>query len=59
MLAARREEIAWVLSEGVYEIVPMQECRDAVLGHRQVSGSDTQENSIEVVCRRIQNEEAR
>ena len=29
MLAARREETAWVHSEGVYEIVPMQECRDA------------------------------
>ena len=28
-------------------------------GHRQVCGSDTQENSIEVVCKRIQNEEAR
>ena len=29
VLAARREEIGWVHSEGVYEIVPMQECRDA------------------------------
>ena len=29
MLAAKREEIDWVHSEGVYEIVPMQECRDA------------------------------
>ena len=28
-------------------------------GHRQVCGSDTQENSIEVVCKGIQNEEAR
>ena len=28
-------------------------------GHRQVCGSDTQENSIEVVGKRIQNEEAR
>ena len=27
--AARRQESAWVHSEGVYEIVPMQECRDA------------------------------
>ena len=27
--AARREEIDWVHSEGVYEIVPMQECKDA------------------------------
>ena len=29
VLAARREEIDWVHSEGVYEIVPIQECRDA------------------------------
>ena len=29
MLAARRAEIEWVHSVGVYEIVPMQECRDA------------------------------
>ena len=29
VLAARREEIDPVYSEGVYEIVPMQECRDA------------------------------
>ena len=28
-MAARREEIAWVHYEGVYEIVPMQECKDA------------------------------
>ena len=28
MLAARREEIDSVHSEGVYEIVPLQECRD-------------------------------
>ena len=29
VLAARREEIVWAHSEGVHEIVPMQECRDA------------------------------
>ena len=29
MLAARREEIDGVHSEGVYEIVPTQECKDA------------------------------
>ena len=29
VLAARREEIEWVHSEGVYELVPMQECKDA------------------------------
>ena len=28
MLVARREEIDWVHSEGVYEIVPKQECKD-------------------------------
>ena len=28
-LAARRQETDWVHSEGVYEFVPMQECRDA------------------------------
>ena len=41
----------------------MQECRDAGLkplelilgGHRQVCGSDTQENSIDVLRKRIQN----
>ena len=55
VLAARREEIDWAHSEGVHEIVP----GPALGGHRQVCGSDTQENSIEVVCKRIQNEEAR
>ena len=29
VLAARREEIAWVHSEGVHEIVPMQDCKGA------------------------------
>ena len=29
VLTARREEIDWVRSEGIYEIVPMQECKDA------------------------------
>ena len=29
VLASRREQIDWEHSEGVYEIVPMQECRDA------------------------------
>ena len=28
VLGARREETAWVHSEGIYEIVPMQECAD-------------------------------
>ena len=67
VLAARREEIDWVRSEGVYEIEPMPRVQRRghetvgpdLGGHRQVCGSDTQENSIEVVCKRIQNEEAR
>ena len=29
VLTARREEIEWVHSEGVYETVPMPECKDA------------------------------
>ena len=29
LLAARREEIEWVHSEGVYDMVPMQECIDS------------------------------
>ena len=66
VLAARREEIDWVHSAGVYEIVPMR-CKDACMipldpdldGHRQVCGSSTQENSIDTVCKRIQDEEAR
>ena len=29
VLAARRAEIEWVHSEGVYEIVPTQDCKDA------------------------------
>ena len=29
VLTARREEIEWVHSQGVYEVVPMQECKDA------------------------------
>ena len=67
MLVARREEIDRVHSEGVYETVPLQELQRCVhetagpdLGaHRQVCGSDTQEKSIGVVCKSLQNEEAR
>ena len=29
MVTARREEIEWVRSDGVNEIVPMQDCKDA------------------------------
>ena len=66
VLGARREEIDWVHSEGVYEIVPMQECRDAGMKPLDLMWVDTeksvdptQEDSIEAVCKRIQNEEAR
>ena len=41
MLAARREEIDWVHSEGVYEIVPMHECRDAGMKPSDLIWMDT------------------
>ena len=41
MFAARREEIDWVHSEGVYEIVPMQECKDAGMKPLDLIGVDT------------------
>ena len=41
VLAARREEIDWVHSEGVYEIVPMQECRDAGMKPLDLIWEDT------------------
>ena len=62
VLAARREEIDWVHSEGVYEIVPMQECRDAGVKPLDLIWVDTVvsvDPTIEVVRKRIQNEEAR
>ena len=54
-------------SEGVYDIVPMQECKDArqetvgsdLGGHRQLCGPKSQEDSIETVCKRRQDEEAK
>ena len=55
MLAARREEIDWVHSEGVYEIVPMETVGSDLGGHGQVCGPDTQEMSIETVCQGIGN----
>ena len=66
VLAARREEIGWVHSEGVYEIVPMQECRDAGMKPLDLIWVDT-DKSVDptrkkirsVVRKRIQNEEAR
>ena len=53
------------LHEGVYESVPMQECKDAgtnlsdLGGHRQVCGPRPPENSIETECEGTQDEEAR
>ena len=41
VLAARREEIDWVHSEGVYEIVPMQECKDAGMKPLDLICADT------------------
>ena len=66
VLAARREEIDWVHSEGVFKIVPMQESKDAGMkpldlisgGPRRICGPSAQESSIEVVCKRIQDEKA-
>ena len=59
VLAARREEFDWVHSEGVCEIVPMQECRDAGMKPLdliwwQVCGSDTQEDrgSVQEITKR-------
>ena len=64
MLVARREEIEWVDSEGENEFVPMQECKHENVGldlggHRQVGGSSIQEDQIQTMCKRIQDEEAR
>ena len=67
VLAARREEIDWVHSEGVYEIVPVQECKDAGMKPLDLIWVDT-DKSVDptrkkirsrLVCQRIQNEEAR
>ena len=44
VLAARREEIDWVHSEGVYEIVPMQECKDASMKPLDLIWVDTEKS---------------
>ena len=44
VLAARREESDWVHSEGVYEIVPMQECRDAGMKPLDLIWVDTEKS---------------
>ena len=40
-MGARREKIDWVHSEGVYEIVPMQECKDAGMNPLDLISVDT------------------
>ena len=44
VLAARREEIDWVHSEGVFEIVPMQECKEAGMKPSDLFWVDTDES---------------
>ena len=52
VLAARREEIDWVHSEGVYEIVPMQECKDAGMRPLDLMWLDT-DKSVDLAHERI------
>ena len=46
VLAARREEIGWVHSEGVYEMVPMQECMDAGMKPLDLVWVDTDKSVV-------------
>ena len=66
VLAARREEVDRVHSEGVYDIVPMQECRDAGMKPLDLIWVDTNKSVDPTrkkirsrLCKRVQNEEAR
>ena len=52
VLVARREEIDWVHSEGVYEIVPMQECRDAGIKPLDLIWVDT-DKSVDPAYKKI------
>ena len=52
VLAARREEIDCVHYEGVYETVPMQECRDAGLKPLDLIWVDT-DKSVDPTCKKI------
>ena len=52
VLAARREEVDWVHSEGVYEIVPMQECRDAGMKPLDLIWVDT-DKSVDSTLKKI------
>ena len=52
VLAARREEIDWLRSEGVYEIVPMQECKDAGMKPLDLTWVDT-DKSVDPTRKKI------
>ena len=52
VLAARREEIDWVHSEGVHAIVPMQECQDAGMKPLDLIRVDT-DKSVDPACKNI------
>ena len=52
VLAARCEEIDWVHSEGVYETVPMQECRDAGMKPLDLMWVDT-DKSVDPTRKKI------
>ena len=53
VLAARREEIDRVHSEGVYEIVPKQECKDAGMKPLDLIWVDT-DKSVDPTRKKIQ-----
>ena len=52
VLAARREEIDWVHSEGVYEILPMQECKNAGMKPLDLIWVDT-DKTVDPTCKKI------
>ena len=45
-LAARREEIDWIHSEGVYEIVPIHECKDSGMKLLDLNWVDTDKSVV-------------
>ena len=52
VLAARREEVGWVHSEGVYETVRMQECKDASMKPLNLIWVDT-DMSVDLAHKKI------
>ena len=52
VLAGRREEIDWVHSESDYEIVPMQECKDAGMKPLDLISVDT-DKSVDPTRKKI------